>query len=260
MTKRHAIVLFVLALLTSSGCESCNDRILPPPPPPDAAERLAHAICSTQAKCGCGLYDATTECERELTAKFEELLASGFSFDEDCFESYLQSEFLQGCPTLSADLFPGCTVVTGTAKKGEPCLPYSLVTMMPNQGCEAGLQCTVQGVCGVYSPKQVGDPCDPNFVLSCGSAGYCSSAGTCVPRRPEGEGCDEPPACELGLFCDGLLEGEGVCAPQLAVGESCEPDELYSCAGPSGCYRLTTQCDDTMPWVCLNLEVLVRVL
>lgn len=262
MTKLQPLLrleFVALVLIMSSSCEGCDDRVLPPPPPPDAAERFARAACLAEANCGCGIYSSTQECEADLTERFEDALAGG-TIDEDCFEQYLESEVLQGCPShsLLSDAIPGCVALVGSSTKGEPCLPFSLLTMLPGQGCQDGLFCSFEGVCGdnIQSTKAAGDPCNPDFPLSCGYELYCSAAGVCVARVPEGQSCDEPLACELGLFCDGLPEGAGVCAPQVEVGESCDPAEIGSCDGSSPCYAATLQCDENIPFACMNLAFL----
>lgn len=248
-----------LALLTSSGCESCDDRVLPPPLLEDPAVRFAQAACMAEVNCGCRLYDSTEECENELTTRFEDTLANGVTIDEDCFEQYLESEVFQGCPSdLSAGAIPECVAMIGSAVQGEPCLPFSFLTMLPGQGCRTGLACSLEGVCGDGGePKQAGDPCDPAFGFSCGYDLYCSSAGACVPRVPGGQSCDEPLACEIGWYCDELQDGGiGTCALQLAEGESCELDEVGSCAGTLRCHSSTLQCDGMVPFSCVNLSLL----
>lgn len=260
MIKRRpnlSLRLVALAALTLCGCEDCTDRVIPMPTPSDAAERFARAACMAESDCGCGLYESTTACESELVERFDDLLASGVTLNEDCFEEYLASELLLGCPTapISPDAIPQCVAMVGSATVGEPCLPSSLLTLVPGAGCQSGLTCSVRGVCGDAPAKQSGDPCDPEFVLACGQGLYCGGGGVCAPRVPEGQSCDEASACESGWFCDGLLEGAGVCTPQLVAGDECEPEELGSCAGPSRCHHATSQCDDMVPFLCINLAL-----
>lgn len=251
-----SIEFILLALLTLSGCESCNDRTLPPTHEDDA-KRFARAACMAEVNCGCGLYGSIEECETDLTAKFEYALSSGATVDEDCFEQYLESDVFQGCPPLplTPDAVPECVALVGSAAQGDPCLPSSLLTMLRHQGCQAGLSCSLTGICGDSQPKQAGELCDPDFALSCDLDLYCNGAGTCVPRLSEGQNCSEALACELGLFCHGLVDGSGICTAQLGLGESCEPTELDSCGGPLDCHPATLQCSDMVPFVCVNLAL-----
>ncbi len=251
------VLLFAAACLVG-GCDGCSDRTLPEPTPGDLAQRYAEAACAAEADCNCGLWDSRDACESELGAQFDALVERDFEVDTDCFDAYLASQLFTACPVTTSEVeFPSCIPMVGTLEQGEPCVPTSLMTLLPRLGCRDGLACSSSGVCtdSALPPKQVDDPCNLDFPLGCGADLYCAEDGHCAPRVADGQSCNEPLACFLGSFCDGALDGQGVCTPQLQLGEDCEPDELDSCAATLRCNRTTLKCDDEVAFACVNLAL-----
>lgn len=259
MIRRSSHLLISLGLLGITSCEAC-DRRLPEPIPEDAAERFAAAVCSAELACGCGLYESETTCRADMRAKFEMSVDQGVTFDEACFDSFLESAVFTSCGQSSE--LPACAPIVGRGEIGDACVPWNMFTMLPNQGCN-DLLCGFDGYCvelwtpgdpvGGTDPYVPGDACKPEFQFACGiDELYCSQqTSTCVARVSNGTPCTEAHQCDVFSYCEGLSESAGVCSPKITTGQPCSPTDRYPCV-QGWCNPSTSTCEDEAPFVCVN--------
>lgn len=259
-----------LLVALAGSCDGCSDRVVPAQLPEDAAERYADRLCAAEAACGCARYASVEACEADVIAAFEAATEAISGFDEACFEEALETLEERACSNV-AELILDCVAIRGAGSIGEACeRDPRLRAIMPDGTCEAGASCDLQrGLCaseGAGDPpaKQIGDPCIPHHLSSCGFELYCAADGSCQARTADGEPCSDPFECELLSFCEGA---SGQCRPQLEPGEPCDPGDWSSCATlwtPTGeggavgesswCNPQSSVCEAGERYVCAMLD------
>jgi hypothetical protein len=144
--------------------------------------------------------------------------------------SSVSAATLASIDTICNDAFVGSQVVQ------KPCTD--------TYDCSTGLVCaTVPGessVCGVSSPKTLGDPCaDPGD--TCTGDSYCAASSlgpTCVATPASGTACSAAIPCGTGDYC-----AAGTCQALATVGQTC--------AATSDCVA-GLYCDLYPPAACTN--------
>lgn len=268
--QRIAVSVTAIASFLAGGLAACGPS--PDPPPEDAAARYGATLCEALASCGCYFpYDGAEECEDDYSGRMAKLLERDMDFDEDCFETALETATFDACALASEVPFAqDCDLLLGSKQRGEECSGYfGEVAPFGVDECEGELVCRA-GYCrgpeDVLPRLEVGDDCDPTeFAQFCQSDPdeilYCAVGGTCQAQVGAGASCDSPNACssvELPeTYCQGFgAAGEGVCAVEHELGEACDPADYGPCAFNPGanqvgwCSPVERVCVTDGPRVC----------
>lgn len=208
-----------------------------PLPQNQAAQEMAEELCEAFFECDCDaslLYADVSACvdaiQPVVQAEFDDLLAGGGTWDDDCAGDMLftwqQWDCLGPTEALKQASFDPrvCPLAHGTLGEGEFCDSTYL-----GDPCAEGLGCWDE-VCIVAPniPVPAGGVCEIGWQdLPCESGTYCtwteaSETQICVPWPVEGDPCEwEGSTCgpaALDLICSATLR----CEPAPGVGESCE--------------------------------------
>jgi hypothetical protein len=264
ITKNLRVIDSLLATVLIFTHGACGPDTIPKPvETTPEGQRLAEAVCTARAICGCadGRFTSVEACQADIAAVVDSAIANGVTIDDGCFESVLDSELLLECrggpPPMEG--YASCLMGSGSKNEGETCTLYNFVADRVSD-CKDGLRCwggTCASTFGPYPPLEAGDSCYRD--KGCGTFDlYCAKSDLrCHPTRGLGEACDDYAGCQISSYCKDLGEtGVGTCSERGESGSACGPKDWGACDSPNPseefywCDPETSTCALGSAWIC----------